>query len=91
MKVVYIGATNGSGTSKAGNAFNICNIIYGVPSQDYNSEKASIRKKGVESREINCTPEAFNSLDAKTGDLIELILSPSPTNPQRNIVTGIKA
>lgn len=89
MKVVYIGATNGSGIAKSGNNFTICNITYGVPATPYHSEKASINKKGSETREINCTPEAFEALEAKSGDLIELILSPSPTNPQRNIVTGI--
>ena len=91
MKVVYIGATNGSGISKAGREFSICNITYGIPSQDYHSEKSKIYKKGSDVREINCTSEAFDQINFKSGDLIELILSPSPQNPQRNIVSGFKA
>lgn len=100
MKVTVIGAMLGNGISSKSGApkpYSIESIDYLVPAQDFIQGDHNIQKCGGEVKSIKI--EHSLTLYMKIKNLLannltaqaELVLSPDPTNPSRNIVTDIKA
>ncbi|AIY67087.1 hypothetical protein [Pseudoalteromonas piratica] len=98
LKVVLLGATLGNGIStKSGTPkpYSIASIDYIVPASSYHAGDHNIDKCGFDKKSVNMqhNTELFNKvqkLSVQHGVCdVDLILSPDPENPARNIVTDI--
>lgn len=89
MEVVFIGATRGSGTSKAGNEFEMCNLDYAIPAESFSNDKISFQKIGSEVKTVNISKKLFAGISAEFGEIIDLEMSPIPHDITKNYVTGI--
>jgi hypothetical protein len=81
MKVIAAGVQRIQGTSKAGNAFDMCQLLTLVRIENANNSKVQIRGHGYKVMEINLDPaslDQFELLTAKGPTQLEVQIEPRP-------------
>lgn len=79
MKILVAGAQRIKGTSKAGNAFDMCTITTLVPVESVNNPKVSIQGHGFKTMEMNLDPACLADFAAMKGpSFFDVTLEPRP-------------
>jgi hypothetical protein len=92
MKVLVLNVQHARGVSgKTGNQYDICTLSYGVPHQNVNKEGRQVTGFGYMVSEVGMNAAALPQFaDVKFPAMLELDVSPDPTNLRRNICNGIR-
>jgi hypothetical protein len=81
MKVLASGVQRIQGTSKAGNAFDMCSLLTLVQVENVQNQKVTIKGHGYKSMEINLDPAClgeFAGVFARGPALVDVITEPRP-------------
>jgi hypothetical protein len=79
MKVFISGVERVKGTSKAGNAFDMCNMNTLVPTENVNNAKVNIQGHGLKSMQMNLDPAILDQFSAlKFPCLVDVVCEPRP-------------
>jgi hypothetical protein len=91
MNVIYCGVNRRVGvSSKTGNAYDICEVVYLVPTKPKKTDAYDYTGSGHEPRTVPCKPEAMTQfVKVKLLEEVALTFEPKPDSPMRNWVSGV--